>query len=560
MSRIILFLILCLLVNTNVSSQITNFLKDQSVRNLAIGNNKNLYVSTSDTTYLFDGLNFLSSQHQQTTIDSLSRSIEDQLKLNDEFGLSGTIETTAKVSDERLIFTNKTSRLYQLYEGKILRYLIPDLEEQNLIINKLVGTGDYLLICTLNDGLYIWKHKEFVLDKLNYSQGLETNNIHDALLDDWGNLWIATDFGLKKLVYINKSKSSIPHVTIDKINLHYDEVTEEDMRALRESQNSLQFYFSGRDYSGNRSIAFDYRLGEQYDWESANDNQVSLSNLLPGNYSFEIRASNGNGLYGYTEPIDFSIKTSTVTSIWKYALGGVGALGLLWLWSLGRYNRSTKSFEEERKKLRLENDLLKTEQKALQLQMNPHFVFNALNSIQGLIASNENQSARKYLNKFSTMMRSMLEQSRGDAISLQDEIKYLDDYLSLERMGREEKFDFAINKSDIVEDVNIPSMLIQPFLENAIKHGMKGLDRKGQITVNFKKDMDHLICEIDDNGVGRASAKSDKAHQSLGMQVVKERLSKYSKFKNYNSLEITDKKNKTGTSAGTNIIIRLPQL
>jgi len=560
--RIFLSIIYCLLGSTIIIGQSTikTYLKNQNVISLSTDEKKNLYVSSSDTTFLFDGLDFLNSDFKPTADTSYATLIERQLSVADEYSLSGATTTIAQISGDRIIFTNKTSRLYQLYEGKILRYLIPDLEEQNLIINKLVGAGDYLLICTLNDGLYIWKHKEFILDKLNYSQGLETNNINDALLDDWGNLWIATEYGLKKIKYIEKSDKSFPHVTIDKVNVLYDEVEIDKISVLDESQNSLQFHYSARDYADTDKVSFEWRLRENEPWQKTVGKYVSQSNLQSGSYNFEIRATHGNGLYGYTIPINFTIKSSSVSVAWKYVLGGVGLLSMLWLWSLRRYDRSVKSFETEKKKLRLQNDLLKTEQKALQLQMNPHFVFNALNSIQGLIASNENKSARKYLNKFSTMMRSMLEQSRGDAIKIDDEIKYLDDYLSLERMGREEKFDFVINKSEQVPDLKIPSMLIQPFIENAIMHGMKGLEKKGLISVNFEMDKENLVCLIEDNGVGRRTNETKKDHQSLGMQVVKDRLSKYSKFKNYKHLQITDKKNDDGSNAGTKIIINLPQL
>lgn len=541
-------------------TEVTTHLKNQKVTSIHLDEKRQLYFSTTDTTYLFDGVNFIHSSTQMEQDTSLISTVEKHLKIQDEFDLAGSITTSAELSNARVIFTNSTSRLYQKYEDKILRYLVPDLEEENLIINKLIGVEDYLLICTLNDGLYIWKPEEFSLDKLNYSRGLTNNNINDALLDDWGNLWIATDFGLQQIAYIDKSKTSIPDVTIDKINLHYDKVSRDDIVTLRESQNDLQFIFSSRDYSQNKTIATQYRLGEQYEWKDVDGNQVSVSNILPGKYSFELRASNGNGLYAYTEAINFSIKASSFTTAWKYVFGILGALSFLWLWSFFRYNSSLKNFKSERNKLKLENDLLKTEQKALQLQMNPHFVFNALNSIQGLIATNENKAARKYLNKFSTMMRSMLDQSRGEAIDIDAEIKYLDDYLSLEQMGKEGKFDFSITKSDDIPQIRIPVMLIQPFVENAIVHGMKGLDKKGMINIDFKIEKDQLVCEIDDNGVGRKPNNLKSNHKSVALSVVKERLQKYSKFKNYENLQILDKKNPDGTSAGTHIKINLPQL
>jgi len=157
-------------------------------------------------------------------------------------------------------------------------------------------------------------------------------------------------------------------------------------------------------------------------------------------------------------------------------------------------------------------------------------------------------------------MRSMLDQSRGEEIDLDGEIKYLDDYLSLEQMGKPDKFDFEITKGEHVQDFKIPVMLIQPFVENAIVHGMKGLGKKGMIKVQFRMEDEKLICEIDDNGVGRETSGYNSNHKSVALQVVKERLQKYSKFKNYENLQVIDKRNDDGTSAGTKILINLPQL
>jgi len=198
---------------------------------------------------------------------------------------------------------------------------------------------------------------------------------------------------------------------------------------------------------------------------------------------------------------------------------------------------------------------------ALKAQINPHFVFNCLNSIKGFIYDRDFLQADKYLDKFSELLRSTLDNSSSSIISLQDEISYLDNYLQLEKLRFDDKFDYFVAVEAAVDKANsyVPAMLLQPYVENAIRHGIRHLqNKKGQISISIGRMNDQLICTINDNGVGRDKAATLRnqlhtEYQSRGMQLSKRRAELYNIEQ-----EIIDKKDSNGTATGTTIILKIP--
>ena len=175
--------------------------------------------------------------------------------------------------------------------------------------------------------------------------------------------------------------------------------------------------------------------------------------------------------------------------------------------------------------------MLELEQKTLRLQMNPHFIFNALNAIQDQIREGNNKNARYSLMKFSKLMRQILEHSMEERISLEQEISLIDNYLSIEKITRENTFKFKITVAeDIdVEEEGIPPMLIQPFLENSIIHGIASKEKVGLVEVKFSVNKSALIVEVLDNGIGREASKIlnsqiDQKHKSIALDVIQTRL------------------------------------
>ncbi len=214
----------------------------------------------------------------------------------------------------------------------------------------------------------------------------------------------------------------------------------------------------------------------------------------------------------------------------------------------------------------MERDLIELEQKALRLQMNPHFIFNALNSIQALIGKEDPTTSRYHLSKFSRLMRQVLENSRHSMVSLDQEIQVLEDYLSLEKFSRKDAFDFVIKLDEDIdpEEEMVPPMVLQPFLENAIIHGIAHLtDRRGLISLDIHLQGPKLICEIRDNGVGRIKAaeiksQQEASHKSMALQVTQERLERLAEQGTAPELTVEDLVLADGSPAGTLVRIGIP--
>ncbi len=230
-------------------------------------------------------------------------------------------------------------------------------------------------------------------------------------------------------------------------------------------------------------------------------------------------------------------------------LGALLLIGLL----LVTYNRM-----QVKKRLTLQKEVAEYEQKALHLQMNPHFVFNCLGSISSFIVQNGTDSALKYLSKFSKLMRLTLEYSKGALIPIDKEIESLQNYLELEQLRFHNKFIFSIKSSEKVEfNMGLPPLLIQPFVENAILHGIVPMEGNGKITVNFDVQNNQLICSIIDDGIGLKQSKHLKensvtAHKSMALEITKKRLEIMEETTS-KSAQITIEENN-----GTQVTLKLP--
>ena len=221
--------------------------------------------------------------------------------------------------------------------------------------------------------------------------------------------------------------------------------------------------------------------------------------------------------------------------------------------------------KEREKTLMLQKQLAEFEHKALHLQMNPHFVFNCLASISSFIMQNGKEDAMKYLSKFSKLMRLTLEFSKESAIPIDKEIEALQNYLELEQLRFNQKFDFKINKdSEIEDDTAIPSLLLQPYVENAIIHGVAPKEGKGFIKIDFTQKDEQLICVIEDDGVGIDTSRELKknsvnVHQSMALDISKKRLKTLEELENKKvNLKIEELKDENNNSRGTRITLELP--
>ncbi|MCU0347139.1 MAG: histidine kinase, partial [Saprospiraceae bacterium] len=289
-------------------------------------------------------------------------------------------------------------------------------------------------------------------------------------------------------------------------------------------QNHLGFEFFATDFLNQERVMYSWQLvGQEADWSPfSTRTEVSYANLPPNDYRFQLRARNEDGIISQPTVVSFSIKPP-FWQTWWFRLSALGGFLLLVLgvfkW---RVNQVKQKAALEKEQLELQNRLLTLEQKSRQLQMNPHFIFNALNGIQGLVSSGNMDSARQHILKFGRLMRAVLDNSRQPLIPLDKEVETLRNYLELEQFCREGKFDFELDTTGIESpDLQVPPMLLQPFVENAILHGIGPLSgKKGLISLVFTEKQDLLEVAIRDNGIGIEQSQARKTGQEAERQLV----------------------------------------
>jgi LytS/YehU family sensor histidine kinase len=243
----------------------------------------------------------------------------------------------------------------------------------------------------------------------------------------------------------------------------------------------------------------------------------------------------------------------------RYFSLGLGVLLLLVILVAILFARQNR-FRSEQKNVQMEQKLLRT-------QMNPHFIFNSLNTIQQFIITNDNDKAQLYLSKFSRLMRRLLESNTKESITLKEEVEILEKYLEIESLRFNNVFSYQIKVAENINptQINMPHFLIQPFVENAIWHGLLPKEGDKELKIVFEKQGENtLSCTIDDNGVGRQN-KLQKApfeeKKSLAISFIKQRLALMNKVKKTNyALTLTDKKDAAGNDAGLSVRITMPVL
>lgn len=315
--------------------------------------------------------------------------------------------------------------------------------------------------------------------------------------------------------------------------------------------NSFSLEPALTDYGNPEKNRFYYQLtGIDVGWKHSSGKHpfIHYSSLPPGHYVLHIRAENPDGQHAINELV---IPVHVQPFFWQK--GGfklfVGSLvmALIALMIFLAINR-----------LRLRRHLLKSEISSLRLQMNPHFIFNSLNSIQDFIFHNEKQLAASYLARFARLIRSIMENAGKNSITLSEEVAFLNLYLELESL-RFSHFDYSIViDPDIdAEEYSIPPMLLQPLVENALKHGLSGKQTDLKLVVRFEKRGEGIVCSIADNGVGMEQSLKKDSHQSMGLHVVKERLLVLNRLQGSKYTLSIPKTNTHFPGTGTVIILEL---
>jgi len=286
--------------------------------------------------------------------------------------------------------------------------------------------------------------------------------------------------------------------------------------------------------------------------------------LPAANYTLQLYAVNKYGVKSNTITIAFLIAAPFWKTIWFYLLlSALVITGIVWVFN--KRNKRTRRRLEEKNNFQKQFAIL--EQQALQSQMNPHFIFNCLNSIQQYILTNEKEKANQYLTGFASLIRQTLYISAQKSITVAEEASYLRRYLDMERMRFGDSFNYNIyvDETANIDHVHIPALLLQPYVENCLRHGIRyKQEGMGEITISFTQKGNYLSCIIKDNGIGRdkAAAFKSKQHieyQSRGMSLTSKRVELLNAISEQKmSVTVTDLKNNDNTSAGTLVEINIP--
>lgn len=396
--------------------------------------------------------------------------------------------------------------------------------------------------------------------------GLLTNEVNVILKHD-GKIWLAHNNGVTVLDDSHIALNTTPPPIYILQTLVNDSIykTIQDTK-LEHDQNFLTFKYIGLTYKDAGKINYKYKIeGLNKNWVYSKQTSVSYLSIPPGTYTFVVYAQNNDGYW--------SVKPATVSfailkpwwKTWTFII-----LTLIFIivatYLLFRYRLNAVKISEQFKSTQ-QIKLVNAELKALRAQMNPHFIFNTINSVQYFITNNDAISSQKYLSKFAKLIRHVLDNSKLTSISLHQELEALTTYLELEVLRFEKKFEYHITvaKDIDVHDVKIPSMLIQPYIENAIWHGLMHKSTKGEINLNLSLANNALLCVIEDNGIGRKQSqlinleKNKTEHKSVGLAITQDRLDMINQ--QYNSkltVTIIDLEDTDGNALGTRVELHLP--
>lgn len=468
------------------------------------------------------------------------------------------------------------------------------------------GKDGILWIGTYGEGVIGMKNGK-VATIISTAEGLSSNNCR-ALFVDGSKLWVGTENGLNRVVIASRPVitkfTTADGLASDIINVIYadksalyvgtaagitsfneEEVSQQSTCRLRitgiaagnftvaydtanfilpSNKRRIRFDFAGISYKSGGDITFHYRLsGLSNEWQTTRSSYLDYPSLPSGAYRFECYAVNKFGIKSNTLSIPFEVEKLLWEKWWFRILAGLALVAVVWLFISIRVRIIRERAQEALKK---DKRITELEQMALKAQMNPHFIFNSLNSIQQYIIENDFEGVNNFISGFASLIRQTLEVSSKAKISIEDELKYISTYLQLEKMRTENKFTFQIKVSDdiVPSDYFIPPLILQPCLENSIRHGIRyRKDNNGKIIVNIFKDSTWLYCTVEDNGVGRKKAEEYKGqrhieYQSKGMKLTISRIEMIGNSHLKPSVSWEDIIDEDGKVSGTRVIIRFP--
>lgn len=454
--------------------------------------------------------------------------------------------------------------------------LIEITEENGLVSNNirriLVDTMN-IWVAT-NKGISIIQFSSFVplrytISNLNVSDGLLSNEVNELI--GYGSYIVAgTNNGasfLSKSAFIGKESDPLP-LYISSIRQGDSVINAEDLLRVTNFNRNLVVRYEALSYSNAGKLNYRYRLsGFDSTWFYTTNTELQYNPLPYGLYRLEIQAKR--------EFDSWNDKVATVSLLiqckapfWKTPLFWIAVSAAVIVSIFLYYRKREREINKrQQEKEQLQQRISETEQLALKSQMNPHFIFNSLNSIQQYVIDRDVKGANSFISGFSKLMRQTLDFSSKEKITLSEEINYLKNYLELEKMRMESKFDFYITVDAVTpaSELYLHPLMLQPYVENALRHGVRYLkDKMGHIHLSFIEHDAMLECVIEDNGIGRERAAKLKAvnpieYQSRGMSLTAERVELLNRSADRHIvITVNDLTSEAGEPSGTRVSVKFP--
>ncbi len=502
------------------------------------------YDSLNQSTYLGTSLG----------LKRIHNTLEEDLLLNGEEILSRDI-----LFHHNRIYIASYKQGILIYENdKLIKNWTAENELISNSTHQILAYKDYLVVST-DQGIQIMDKTGETKWYFNKSDGLTSIHPFDMVISS-SYLWILNQNGLQR-IDLEKLTSEEFKPNISFFSLKMNDIpiqNHEEIGTFDYYQNKFEVDFRSLSLKNRNEITYRYRLvGVEKDWQQNSyfNHKIDYKTLPPGDYIFQVQAV-WRKSFSETLSYRFIIGAPFWTRWWFYVLIFVLLFSLIFYY----FYRVMKN---QRRKSKLQEELYESKLTAIQAQMNPHFIFNSLNSIQDLVLKNDAENAYIYISKFALLVRNTLTHSDKDFIDFSDEINSLRLYLTLEKLRFKNAFNFEITANEDCE-IQIPPMLVQPFIENSLIHGL--LHKEGQKTLFIHFEIkDAVICTITDNGIGREEAKRIQErqfsnHESFALSAIKRRLEILElRFGGSYHVDYIDLI-KDGEPIGTQVIIHIPYL
>lgn len=460
--------------------------------------------------------------------------------------------------------------VFGIYHSKIIVHLTQKDGLKSNYIRCVKSTNSMIWLGT-DKGVQGFDLISKKLSQFTREDGLVTNDVMDIYIKD-NVIYLATSKGLQWFAPNELHTNRVaPPIYIETLTVNDSLLPLHNEHSLSFNQNNISILFNGIALSSRGSMQYAYRLiGLDSNWIiiPSSENIARFNALPSGKYTFEVKAINEDNIASkQTAAVSFIINAPYWQKWWFVLLELLAVVVLVSIGFLVRINVLRKRNKLERDKNKLEVELRTSQLAALKVQMNPHFIFNSLNSIQEYILTNEKKLANSYLGKFSDLMRLYLDMSNKTSIALSEEIRAMELYLELEAMRFETNFSYALDVANDVEvdDIQIPAMIIQPYVENAIKHGLLHRRTQRTLSIQFKKGSNEtLVCVVHDNGIGRKQSQElntirNRTYTSFATGATQKRLELLNVERKtqigvvYEDLYHTD-----GSALGTRVTVTIP--